>query len=233
MKMRPDFLSNDMENKNKIYESPGILGKLYRKIDKNKLYDNFRKNFFEKAIRRNYKINNDLITENCFKYLADAYNIYNDYKIKLCNLMKKYNFCTESELFLSLRVFKKNRGYRGKEDSYTLELKILIDYIYNEIKNTFKYINIDVASAIYVASYINVKRVYEKKVSFTNDYEENIEKFMSLFEKEKHDFQLLFNKYKDYANLKQKRRDDNKNKYKRVFSLPWIIKDIRELLITM
>jgi len=56
---------------------------------------------------------------------------------------------------------------------------------------------------------------------------------MSLFEKEKDDFQLLFNKYKDYANLKQKRRDDNKNKYKRIFSLPWIIKDIRELLITI
>ena len=154
MKMRPDFLSNGMENKNKIYSSPGILGKLYRKIDKNELYDKFRTNFFEKAIRRNYKINNDLITENCFKYLADAYIIYNDYKIKLCNLMKKYNFCTESELFLSLRVFKKNRGYRGKEDSYTLELKILVDYIYNEIKSTFKYINIDVAIVQYMLQVI-------------------------------------------------------------------------------
>ena len=147
--------------------------------------------------------------------------------------MKKYNFCTESELFLSFRVFKKNRGYRGKEDSYTLELKNLIDYILDEIKNTFKYINIDVASAIYVASYINVKKVYEKKVHFTDDYEENIGKLMNLFEKEKIDFQLLFNKYEDYANLKQKKRKDNKNKYKRIFSLPWVIKDIRELLINI
>jgi hypothetical protein len=99
---RPDFLSNGIANKNKIYESPGILGKLYRKIGKKKIYDKFRNNFFEKVIRRNYIIDNDLITENCFHHLADAFFIYNDYKIKLCNLMKKYNFCTESELFLSL-----------------------------------------------------------------------------------------------------------------------------------
>ena len=165
-KKRPDFLSNGMANKNKIYKSPGILGKLYRKIDKKELYNQFRNNFFEKAIRRNYIISDDLITKNCFKYLADAYFIYNDYKINLCNLMKKYNFCTESELFLGIRVFKNNRGYRGKVNSYILELNNLIDYINKEIKSTFKYINIDVASAIYVASYINVKRVYEKKVYF-------------------------------------------------------------------
>ena len=54
---------------------------------------------------------------------------------------------------------------------------------------------------------------------------------MSLFEKEKDDFQLLFNKYEDYANLKQKKRGENKNRYKRIFSLPWAIKEIRELLL--
>jgi len=232
-KKRPDFLSNGMNNKNKIYESPGILGKLYRKIDQKELYDIFRNNFFENAIKRNYMINMHLITENCFRYLADAYSIYNDYKINLCNLMRKYNFCTESELFLNLRIFKKNRGYRGKEDSYTIELKNLIDYIFNEIKITFKDLNIDVASAIYVASYINVRRVYENKVYFTDDYKENIGKLMSLFEKEKDDFQLLFNKYEDYANLKQSKKGENKNKYKRIFSLPWVIKDIRELLINL
>ena len=35
-KKRPDFLSNGIVNKKRIYESPGILGKLYRKIDKKK-----------------------------------------------------------------------------------------------------------------------------------------------------------------------------------------------------
>ena len=230
-KKRPDFLSNGIANKNRIYQSPGILGKLYRKIDKKKLYDNFRNNFFEKAIRRNYIIDNDFITKNCFQYLANAYLVYQDYKINLCNLMKKYNFCTESELFLSLRVFKNNRGYRGKVNSYILELNNLIDYIGNEIKDTFENINKDVASSIYVASYINVKRVYEKEVFFTDDYEENIAKLMSLFEKEKDDFLLLFNKYQDYANLKQNKKEENKNKYKRIFSLPWVIKEIRELLI--
>ena len=147
--------------------------------------------------------------------------------------MKKYNFCTESELFLSLRVFKNNRGYRGKANSYILELNDLIDYIYKEIKSTFKNINRDVASAIYVASYINIKRVYEKKVYFTDDYKENIGKLMSLFEKEKDDFLLLFNKYQDYANLKQNKKEENKNKYKRIFSLPWVIKEIKEKLINI
>ena len=232
-KKRPDFLSNGITNKNRIYQSPGILGKLYRKIDKKKLYDNFRNNFFEKAIRRNYIIDNDLITKNCFQYLADAYFIYHEYKINLCNLMKKFNFCTESELFLSLRVFKNNRGYRGKANSYILELNDLIDDIRNKIKRTFENINRDVASAVYVVSYINVKRVYDKEVYFTDDYNENIGKLMSLFEKEKDDFQLLFNKYKDYAYLKQNKKGENKNKYKRIFSLPWVIKEIREKLINI
>ena len=147
--------------------------------------------------------------------------------------MKKYNFCTESELFLSLRVFKNNRGYRGKANSYILELNDLIVDIRNKIKSTFENINRDVASAIYVASYINVRRAYENKVYFSDDYEENIGKLMSLFEKEKDDFQLLFNKYEDYANLKQNKKGDNKNKYKRIFSLPWVIKEIREKLINI
>ena len=54
---------------------------------------------------------------------------------------------------------------------------------------------------------------------------------MILFEKEKDDFQSLFNEYEDYANLKQNKRGENKNKYKRIFSLPWVIEDIRKLLI--
>ena len=207
MKKRPDFLSNGMCCKKKTYESPGILGKLYRKIDKKKIYNNFRINFFEKAIRRNYSINNNLITKNCFKYLCNAYSIYDNYKKKICNLMRKYNFCTESELFLNLRVFKNNRGYRGKADSYNIELKNIMEYISNLIMNKFKIINEDVSSAIYiVASYINLKSVYEKQVYFSNDYEENFAKLMSIFEKEKNDFQELFKDYNDYASIKQKKK---------------------------
>ena len=234
MKKRPDFLSNGMCNKNKTYESPGILGKLYRKIDKKEIYNNFRMNFFEKAIRRNYDINYNFITKNCFKHLYNAYIIYDEYKRMICNLMKKYNFCTESELFLNLRVFKNNRGYRGKADSYNIELKNIIEYIYSRIIGEFKIITEDISSAIYVASYINLKSVYEKKVYFSNDYEENLAKLMSLFEMEKSDFKDLFKDYKDYTSIKQKKKGenrDNKNKYKRIFSLPWIIKEIRNYLL--
>ena len=230
-KGKPDFLSDGIGNRNKIYKSPGILGKIYRKIDRNQIYNNFRNNFFEKAIRRNYKINFDLITKNCFRYLADAYNIYEYYKISLCDLMKKYNFCTEGELFLNIRIFKKNRGYRGKSDSSILELNNLIKNVYNEIIKTFWVIDLDVASAIYAASYINLKKVKENEVYFTDDYEENKGKLLSLFEKEKEDFKKIFPTYYDYSSLKQKNQDENKNKYKRIFSLPWIINDIRKLLI--
>ena len=96
MKERPDFLSNGVFNENTVYKSPGILGKLYRMIDKKEIYDIFRINFFDKVIRRNYEINLNYITKDCFQYLSNAYIIYNNYKIMLCNLMKKYNFCTES-----------------------------------------------------------------------------------------------------------------------------------------
>ena len=233
IKGRPDFLSNGVFNENKVYKSPGILGKLYRMIDKKEIYDIFRINFFNKVIRRNYEINLKYITKDCFQYLSNAYIIYNNYKIMLCNLMKKYNFCTESELFLNLRVFKNNRGNRGKSDSYTIELNRIIENINDEIHNIFKYIDKNVASAIYIASYINIKSVNEKKVDFSDDFDENIAKLLNLFESEKNDFQNLFKNYSDYASLKRNRKGDIKNKYKRIFSLPWIIKDIRDLLISL
>ena len=78
--------------------------------------------------------------------------------------MKKYNFCTESELFFNKKVFKNNRGSRGKANSYNIELRKLIDDIHSEIIKKFKIINDDVSSAIYIASYINIKSVYDKKV---------------------------------------------------------------------
>ena len=99
--------------------------------------------------------------------------------------------------------------------------------------NKFKIINEDVSSAIYIASYINLKSVYEKQVYFSNDYEENFAKLMSIFEKEKNDFQELFKDYNDYASIKQKKKGENKNKYKRIFSLPWIIKDISNHLLKL
>ena len=107
IKDKPDFLSNGIFCKNKTYESPGILGKLYRKIDENEIYNNFRNNFFEKAIRRNYDINYNLITKNCFKYLYKAYSIYDKYKKMICNLMRKYNFLQKVNYFLILEYLRK------------------------------------------------------------------------------------------------------------------------------
>ena len=232
-KKRPDFLSNGIFNKKNLYNSPGILGKLYRKIDRKQLFEKFRQNFFDKAIRRNYDINLNYITKNCFKYLSDAYLIYNDYRIMICNLMKRYNFCTESELFLNMRIFKNNRGYRGKSDSYNLELRDIINYISDKINKVFKSINIDVASAIYIASYIDIKNIYDKQINFTGYYDENIALLLSLFVNEKDDYQKLFKDYQDYSKLKQSLKGENKNKYKRIFSLPWVVKDIRNILIKL
>ena len=147
--------------------------------------------------------------------------------------MKKYNFCTEGELFLNFKIFKNSRGNRGKNNSHISELHELLIYISNEIKRIFGKINIDIASAIYIASYINVREIYEKNIDFSNDFEENLAKLLSLFEKEKNDFQVLFKDYSSYANLKQNNRTENKNKYKRIFSLPWIIKEIREELLSI
>ena len=56
---------------------------------------------------------------------------------------------------------------------------------------------------------------------------------MSLFEKEKNDLKGLFKNYLDYAYLKRNHKGEYKNKYKRIFSLPWIIKEIRDLLLKL
>ena len=232
MKKRPDFLSNGILNKNTIYNSPGILGKLYRQIDRKIFFEKFRQNFFDKAIRRNYEINIKYITNDCFKYLSDAYLIYEKYQIMICKLMKRYNFCTEGELFLNMRIFKNNRAYRGKSDSYIVELNNIIDYINKEIIQVFKNIDLNVASAIYVASYINLKKICDNNIGFTEYYMDNIGILLSLFEEEKNEFKMKFNDYQDYNDLKHSHKD-YKNRYKRIFSLPWVIKDIRNLLMNL
>ena len=56
---------------------------------------------------------------------------------------------------------------------------------------------------------------------------------MSIFEKEKNDYQELFKDYNVYATIKQNKNEENKNKYKRIFSLPWIIEDIRYHLLKL
>ena len=236
---RPDFLSNGILNKNTFYNSNGILGKLYRQIDRRLLFEKIQQNFFEKAIRKNYEINLKYITKDCFKFLPDAYLIYEKYKDMICKLMYRYNFCTEGELFLNMRIIKNNRAYRGRSDSSMIELNNIIDYIYKELIKVFKVIDLNVASAVYVASYINIKKVHEKSVVFTEYYQYNVAILISLFEEEKNEFKKLFKEYQEYDDLKHSKNrvkdmDNNKlykNKYKRIFSLPWVIKEVRNLLM--
>ena len=176
-----------------------------------------------------FTVNEKYITRSCFIYLEDAYKIYKEYRIKFYNLMKKYNFCTESELFLNLRIFKNNRAIRGKGDSYNIDLNKLIDFIHAEIIKVFKTINEDVASAIYIAGYINIESVFDKKVIFSNEFDVNLAILLTLFENERN----IFKNYDEYENLKVIKEGDNKNKYKKIFSLPWIIKEIRDILLKL
>ena len=74
--------------------------------------------------------------------------------------------------------------------------------------------------------------VNEERIKFfDDDYETNIAILCSLFEKEKEDMKYWFPDYDAFQKFKENHKHDAKNRYKRIFSLPWILKDVRDLLL--
>ena len=90
----------------------------------------------------------------------------------------------------------------------------------NEIKNIFGEINKDIASAIYLVTYMNEK-AYKKNKDFFKKTKEG-QKFIQEW------FKINKNKNIDY--FKYIGNDIYNLKSKKIFSFPWLIKEIRNIL---
>ena len=212
----PDFLEIDkMYN----YESPGILGQIYRLCDFNLFLNKFCLCEFFTSYRNIYDIDIELVTYDSIYYAYDAFKIYLDYSQEIISLMKKYDVCTEVELFLSFDIHNiKNK--KLKDDPPFKDIESLQDKYLNEIKNIFGEINKDIASAIYLVTYMNEK-AYKKNKDFFKKTKEG-QKFIQEW------FKINKNKNIDY--FKYIGNDIYNLKSKKIFSFPWLIKEIRNIL---
>jgi hypothetical protein len=248
---QPDFLETPGM---KEYKSPGILGKLYRSInyELNESVENFDKIEYEYSYLQNYEIEYKFFTKNCIPYLEKAFEIYLQYQTDIKNLIILYKVTSETEFFLiqDIHIKKNNKKLKQKDlfdhignlrDKYT---RLIYSIIEGEKIHTTKNKNFisknnfsfkDVACAVYVASHVNNKTLNRRKeeilplIEFINSGPGTMMRYYL----EKH---FLMKKKNEENFLKFIRNNQDGKKIvkiinkKKVFSLPWLIKEVREEL---
>ena len=211
----PDFLEID---KNSCYESPGILGQIYRLCDFDIFFKKFCLSEFFTSYKNIFEIDINLVTYNSIYYALDALKIYLDYCKEIFSLMKKYDVSSEVELFLNFDIHN-SKNKKAKKDPPFKDIEIIQDKYNSYIKNIFGEINKDIASAIYLVTYMNEK-AYRDNTDYFNETKEGKKFIIEWFKYNNHK-NIPFGKYIE---------SEIYFKDKKFFSLPWIIKEIRDLL---
>ena len=219
----PDFLEIDTFS----YDSPGILGCLYRMCNLNKFYDTHFYNEYKLTYLKDYLMDIKLITKNSINYAYDMFKMYVEYSHDINNLLLNYHINFEAELFLNLDLYDVKNNKKIKENPTFKDIESLQIKYSQKIKENFKKINNDIASACYLATYLNYKSYNYYNFSF--DKNVNGKKFIKEWNKFNNiKFEDEKIKYCDYEKISP--RDVLKANLKKYFSFPWIIKDIREML---
>ena len=242
LKQYPDFLDS---NSYSSYESPGILGQLYRLINIESYLDKFEYNNYVFNYLEDYIINEEFISDNCHFYVLRAYDIYCKYQNEIKNLMNLSQVLHESEFFLCEKLHDKKRNKQFKQNDFFAEINNIRDTYRNIIFNSFENVNFDVASAIYVATYLNEKSIKHFHQFFvTNQFKEFIQQLVqdnrisdrfwkfgknqNFVSKEK---SFSYDQYMDYIERKKEFKGYSEIiNNRRIFSLPWLIKEVRDKL---
>jgi RNA-dependent RNA polymerase len=151
LKKFPDFLNFNKENQ---YESPGILGIIYRMLDfekYKKLYEEIINNI---SVECNYEIDLNLITNNSINYVKKCYEIYKDYSKDIRIIIEKFEFKNECELFTNENVYiLKKPKFNKSDDRQFRDLSNIQKKYFKILTNIYKEINEDIASAVYLVTY--------------------------------------------------------------------------------
>ncbi|XP_042480127.1 probable RNA-dependent RNA polymerase 1 isoform X2 [Macadamia integrifolia] len=117
VKEYPDF----MEKLDKpTYESPNVIGKLFREIKDKASYSSFTR-FTREVARRSY--DPDMLVNGFEDYIDDACYYKGEYDSKLGNLMDYYGIKTEAEI-LSGSIMKMVNPFTKKQDSEAIGLAV-------------------------------------------------------------------------------------------------------------
>ena len=223
----PDFLETDSY---KSYKSPGILGILYRLCNEKEFLDEYEYYEYTNSIIMNYYLDVELFDNKCLIYTHQMLKVYIKYESDIKALMQKYNFFDEISFFFNVDLHNTKNNKKIRDVPPFKEIELLQKKYKNIILNIYPEITIPIAQACYLVTYMNLHMEKGNPNLFKLNSEGR--KFVDEWKK------TYLNKYhsvefNSYESFKEKAKGMNLLKYKKIFSFPWLIKEIREVLFTI
>ena len=230
LKKYPDFLETDSFN---IYPSQGILGILYRFCNEKEFLDEFDYYEYQSSYNFSYYLDVELFDSKCLPYTHEMLKIYIKYETELKALMQKYNFSDEVSFFLNVDIRNSKNNKKIREVPPFKEIELLQKKYKNKIIDTFgKDITKPIACACYLVTYMNLHMEKGNPKLFKEDKEGKL--FVEEW-KNYYLYKVIGKEYDSYDSYKERTKGFEMGvlKNKKIFSLPWIIKEIREVLFTI
>ena len=226
----PDFLETDSYGN---YKSPGILGILYRLCNEKEFLNEFDYYEYQNSYLMSYYLDVELFDYKCLPYTHEMLKIYIKYESELKSLMQKYNFSDEVSFFLNVDIRNTKNNRKIREVPPFKEIELLQKKYKNKIFDTFgKDISKPIACACYLVTYMNLHMEKGNPTLFKDNKEGR--KFVEEW-KEYYLYKVLGKEYDNFEIYKEKTKGFELSmlKYKKIFSFPWIIKEIREVLFSI
>ena len=223
----PDFLETDSY---KSYKSPGILGILYRLCNEKEFLDEYEYYEYTNSINMNYYLDVELFDNKCLIYTHQMLKVYIKYESDIKALMQKYNFFDEISFFFNVDLHNTKNNKKIRDVPPFKEIELLQKKYKNIILNIYPEVTVPIAQACYLVTYMNLHMEKGNPNLFKLNSEGR--KFVDEWKK------TYLNKYHNiefnsYDSFKEKTKGINLLKYKKIFSFPWLIKEIREVLFTV
>ena len=223
----PDFLETDTY---KSYKSPGILGILYRLCNEKEFLDEYDYYEYNNSYNMTYFLDIELFDNKCLPYTHDILKIYIKYENELKALMQKYNFTDEISFFFNVDLRNTKNNKKIREVPPFKEIELLQKKYKNLILSIYPEVTIPVAQACYLVTYMNLhmEKGNPNLFKLNNEGRKFVEEWKKLYLNKYHKIE-----YNNYDIYKEKSKGMNMLKYKKMFSFPWIIKEIREILFNL
>ena len=201
----PDFLER---NCYPAYESKGILGKLYRMVT-NTYINEYKTIYNIISYEKQYELDIDFVSEQCCEHISAVLPVCVDYCNEVLGLMDRFKSLSEVELFIGNEK-DEDEGSNINDNEFGVKQALLHKlrdkYTKRIIEaNGGKQLHKDIASAIYLVNYINKMSITKLKQKISETYYDIIESTLERMES------TFLNKTK-------------------IFSFPFYIKEIRDLL---